>query len=98
MPQLGTILSSSLAGPQASGAQHTARVVAHPGAGSLSQVRVLSAQAGLTASPGGTLMHPTTHQIRLPVTMGAKGITQVSTPMGVAVDSSLVSWIILFFI
>ncbi|XP_046876511.1 nuclear factor related to kappa-B-binding protein isoform X1 [Hypomesus transpacificus] len=87
MPQLGTILSSSQAGPQASqpsAAQHTARVVAHPGgAGSLSQVRVVSAQAGLTASPGGTLVHPTTHQIRLPVSVGTKGITQavVSLPL-----------------
>ena len=91
MPQLGTILSSSQAGPQASqpsAAQHTARVVAHPGgAGSLSQVRVVSAQAGLTASPGGTLVHPTTHQIRLPVSVGTKGITQVSQSIEISVVS-----------
>ncbi|KAL0994040.1 hypothetical protein UPYG_G00117030 [Umbra pygmaea] len=83
MPQLGTLLSSSQCGPQVSQAavsQHSARVLGHQ-AGSLSQVRVVSAQAA--GGQQATLVHQTPHQIRVPVTMGTKGITQavVSLPL-----------------
>ncbi|KAK2879601.1 nuclear factor related to kappa-B-binding protein isoform X1 [Channa argus] len=89
LPQLGTILPTSQAAPPASqpvASQHTARIVSHLAAGSLPQVRVVSAQAGLGSSAGSqqaTLVHQTSHQIRLPVSMAAKGISQavVSMPL-----------------
>ncbi|KAJ7996689.1 hypothetical protein DPEC_G00239630 [Dallia pectoralis] len=79
MPQLGTLLSSSQIS-QAPSSQPPARVMGHQ-TGSLSQVRVVSAQTA--GSHQATLMHQTPHQIRVPVTMGTKGITQavVSLPL-----------------
>ncbi|CAB1333018.1 unnamed protein product [Coregonus sp. 'balchen'] len=73
MPQLGTLLSSSQSGPQVSQpatSQHTARIV-----------RVVSNQTA--GGQQATLVHQTPHQIRVPVTMGTKGITQavVSLPL-----------------
>ncbi|XP_023277341.1 nuclear factor related to kappa-B-binding protein [Seriola lalandi dorsalis] len=89
LPQLGTILPTSQAGPPASQpvtSQHAARIVSHLAAGSLPQVRVVSAQAGLGSSAGNqqaTLVHQTPHQIRMPVSVAAKGISQtvVSVPL-----------------
>uniref|UniRef100_A0A8C4F419 Nuclear factor related to kappaB binding protein n=1 Tax=Dicentrarchus labrax TaxID=13489 RepID=A0A8C4F419_DICLA len=84
LPQLGAILPSSQAGPPASQpvtSQHTARIVSHLAASSLPQVRVVSAQTGLCSSVGSqqaTLMHQTPHQIRMPVSVATKGISQVS--------------------
>uniref|UniRef100_A0A8C8EIP4 DEUBAD domain-containing protein n=1 Tax=Oncorhynchus tshawytscha TaxID=74940 RepID=A0A8C8EIP4_ONCTS len=83
MPQLGTLLSSSQSGPQVSQpatSQHTARVVGHQ-SGTLPQVRVVSSQTA--GGQHATLVHQTPHQIRVPVTMGTKGITQavVSLPL-----------------
>ncbi|KAM3601807.1 uncharacterized protein V6R79_019141 [Siganus canaliculatus] len=89
LPQLGTILPSSQAGPPVSQpvtSQHAARIVSHLAAGSLPQVRVVSSQSGL-GSPAGsqqaTLVHQTPHQIRMPVSVAAKGISQavVSVPL-----------------
>ncbi|XP_066567130.1 nuclear factor related to kappa-B-binding protein isoform X2 [Amia ocellicauda] len=97
MPQLGTLLSASQSGPQSSqagGPQPAARVMAHPGTGTLPQVRVVTAQPGLTTSSGGqqaTLVHQTQHQIRLPVTVAhTKGITQtvVTLPLRTQSGSS----------
>ncbi|XP_058483203.1 nuclear factor related to kappa-B-binding protein isoform X2 [Solea solea] len=87
LPQLGTILPSSQAAPAASHpltSQHTARIVSHLAAGS--QVRVVPAQAGLSSSAGTqqtTLVHQTPHQIRMPVSVATKGISQtvVSVPL-----------------
>ncbi|KAM3869489.1 nuclear factor related to kappa-B-binding protein [Diretmus argenteus] len=98
MPQLGTILPSSQAGPpatQPATSQHTARIVSHLSAGSLPQVRVVSAQPGLGASVGSqqaTLVHQTPHQIRVPVSVGTKGISQavVSLPLRSQATSSSV--------
>lgn len=89
LPQLGTILPTSQAGPPASQpvtSQHAARIVSHLAAGSLPQVRVVSAQPGLGASAGSqqaALVHQTPHQIRMPVSVAAKGISQavVSVPL-----------------
>uniref|UniRef100_A0A3Q1JDF9 DEUBAD domain-containing protein n=1 Tax=Anabas testudineus TaxID=64144 RepID=A0A3Q1JDF9_ANATE len=89
LPQLGTILPTSQAAPPASQpvtSQHTARIVSHLAAGSLPQVRVVSAQSGLVSSAGSqqaTLVHQTPHQIRMPVSVAAKGISQavVSVPL-----------------
>ncbi|CAJ1064009.1 nuclear factor related to kappa-B-binding protein [Xyrichtys novacula] len=89
LPQLGAILPSSQAAPPASQSvtsQHTARLVSHLAAGSLPQVRVVSAQPGLVSSAGNqqaTLVHQTPHQIRMPVSVAAKGISQavVSVPL-----------------
>uniref|UniRef100_UPI0037E86125 nuclear factor related to kappa-B-binding protein isoform X2 n=1 Tax=Semicossyphus pulcher TaxID=241346 RepID=UPI0037E86125 len=89
LPQLGAILPSSQAAPPASQpvtSQHTARLVSHLAAGSLPQVRVVSAQPGLVSSAGSqqaTLVHQTPHQIRMPVSVAAKGISQavVSLPL-----------------
>ncbi|CAL8267622.1 unnamed protein product [Merluccius merluccius] len=94
MPQLGSLLPSSQvvsAAPQPSSSstsshQHAARLVSHLAAGTLPQVRVVSAQPGLGASVGGpqaTLLHHTPHQIRVPVSMGTKGLSQtvVSLPL-----------------
>ncbi|KAF7670275.1 hypothetical protein LDENG_00299840 [Lucifuga dentata] len=89
LPQLGAILPTSQAGPPASQpgtSQHAARIVSHLAAGSLPQVRVVSAQPGLATSAGSqqaTLLHQTAHQIRVPVSVGAKGISQavVSVPL-----------------
>ncbi|XP_018547174.1 nuclear factor related to kappa-B-binding protein isoform X1 [Lates calcarifer] len=89
LPQLGTILPTSQAAPPASQtvtSQHAARIVSHLAAGSLPQVRVVSAQAGLGSSAGSqqaTLVHQTPHQIRMPVSVAAKGISQavVSVPL-----------------
>uniref|UniRef100_A0A8K9WVP2 Nuclear factor related to kappaB binding protein n=1 Tax=Oncorhynchus mykiss TaxID=8022 RepID=A0A8K9WVP2_ONCMY len=78
MPQLGTLLSSSQSGPQVSQpatSQHTARIVGHQ-SGTLPQVRVVSSQTA--GGQHATLVHQTPHQIRVPVTMGTKGITQVA--------------------
>uniref|UniRef100_A0A8C7LBJ7 Nuclear factor related to kappaB binding protein n=1 Tax=Oncorhynchus kisutch TaxID=8019 RepID=A0A8C7LBJ7_ONCKI len=82
MPQLGTLLSSSQSGPQVSQpatSQHTARVVGHQ-SGTLPQVRVVSSQTA--GGQHATLVHQTPHQIRVPVTMGTKGITQVQASRG----------------
>lgn len=85
MPQLGAILPSSQAGPpatQPATSQHAARIVSHLAAGSLPQVRVVSTQSGLGSSVGSqqaTLVHQTPHQIRVPVSVAAKGISQVTT-------------------
>ncbi|KAL6470040.1 hypothetical protein MHYP_G00211590 [Metynnis hypsauchen] len=84
MPQLGTLLSASQVAPQASqqaSVQPAARVVAHSAtAGSLPQVRVVTAQPGLPAASTGqaaTLVHQTPHHIRVPVTVAhTKGIAQ----------------------
>ncbi|KAI4813952.1 hypothetical protein KUCAC02_003170 [Chaenocephalus aceratus] len=89
LPQLGTILPSSQACPQVSHtvtSQHAARIVSHLAAGSLPQVRVVSAHSGLGPSAGGqqaTMLHHTPHQIRMPMSMTAKGISQtvVSLPL-----------------
>ncbi|XP_074528568.1 nuclear factor related to kappa-B-binding protein isoform X2 [Halichoeres trimaculatus] len=89
LPQLGAILPSSQAAPPPSQpvtSQHTARLVSHLAAGSLPQVRVVSAQPGLVSSAGSqqaTLVHQTPHQIRMPVSVAAKGISQavVSVPL-----------------
>uniref|UniRef100_A0A4W5R8B3 Nuclear factor related to kappaB binding protein n=1 Tax=Hucho hucho TaxID=62062 RepID=A0A4W5R8B3_9TELE len=83
IPQLGTLLSSSQSGPQVSQpatSQHSARVVGHQ-SGSLPQVRVVSAQTA--RGQQAMLVHQTPRQIRVPVTLGAKGITQtvVSLPL-----------------
>ncbi|KAL2094714.1 hypothetical protein ACEWY4_009433 [Coilia grayii] len=83
MPQLGTLLSTGPAGAQAPQAstQPGARVVGHPAASSLPQVRVVTAQPGLQASAGQhqtpTLVHSAPQHIRVPVSMAhSKGITQ----------------------
>ncbi|XP_051793184.1 nuclear factor related to kappa-B-binding protein [Acanthochromis polyacanthus] len=89
LPQLGTILPTSQACPPASQpvtSQHAARIVSHLATGSLPQVRVVSAQPGLGSSAGSqqaTLVHQTPHQIRMPVSVAAKGISQavVSVPL-----------------
>ncbi|KAK9536670.1 hypothetical protein VZT92_006434 [Zoarces viviparus] len=89
LPQLGTILPTSQACPPVSqpvASQHTARIVSHLAAGSLPQVRVVSAHPGLGSSAGSqqaTLVHQTPHQIRMPVSMAAKGLSQtvVSVPL-----------------
>lgn len=89
MPQLGSILPSSQAAPpatQPATPQHAARIVSHLAAGSLPQVRVVSSQSGLGSSVAGqqaTLVHQTPHQIRVPVSVAAKGISQavVSMPL-----------------
>ncbi|KAI3373152.1 hypothetical protein L3Q82_006478 [Scortum barcoo] len=89
LPQLGAILPTSQAAPPASQpvtSQHTARIVSHLAASSLPQVRVVSAQPGLGSSAGSqqaTLVHQTPHQIRMPVSVAAKGISQtvVSVPL-----------------
>ncbi|XP_028278120.1 nuclear factor related to kappa-B-binding protein [Parambassis ranga] len=89
LPQLGTVLPTSQACPSASQpvtSQHAARIVSHLAAGSLPQVRVVSAQSGVgsaTGSQQATLVHQTPHQIRMPVSVAAKGIPQavVSVPL-----------------
>ncbi|KAM9499382.1 nuclear factor related to kappa-B-binding protein-like isoform 1-T2 [Salvelinus alpinus] len=83
IPQLGTLLSSSQSGPQISQpatSQHSARVVGHQ-SGSPPQVRVVSAQTA--RGQQAMLVHQTPRQIRVPVTVGAKVITQtvVSLPL-----------------
>uniref|UniRef100_A0A8C9XKF2 Nuclear factor related to kappaB binding protein n=1 Tax=Sander lucioperca TaxID=283035 RepID=A0A8C9XKF2_SANLU len=83
LPQLGTILPTSQACPPVSQpvtSQHAARIVSHLATGSLPQVRVVSTQPGLGSSVGGqqaTLVHQTPHQIRMPVSMSAKSISQI---------------------
>ncbi|XP_017273657.1 nuclear factor related to kappa-B-binding protein isoform X1 [Kryptolebias marmoratus] len=89
LPQLGTILPTSQACPPASQpvtSQQAARIVSHLAAGSLPQVRVVSTQPGLgspATSQQATLVHQTPHQIRMPVSVAAKGISQavVSVPL-----------------
>ncbi|XP_019108637.1 nuclear factor related to kappa-B-binding protein isoform X2 [Larimichthys crocea] len=89
LPQLGAILPSSQAGPPASQpvtSQNAARIVSHLAAGSLPQVRVVSSHPGLSSLAGSqqaTLVHQTSHQIRMPVSVAAKGISQavVSVPL-----------------
>ncbi|XP_035035005.1 nuclear factor related to kappa-B-binding protein [Hippoglossus stenolepis] len=96
LPQLGTILPTTKAGPPVSQtvtSQHAARIVSHLAAGSLPQVRVVSTQAGLTSSAGSqqaTLVHQTPHQIRMPLSVTAKGISQtvVSLPLRTQSGSS----------
>ncbi|CDQ69943.1 unnamed protein product [Oncorhynchus mykiss] len=83
IPQLGTLLSSSQCGPQVSPSatsQHSAKVVGHQ-SGSPPQVRGASAQTA--RGQQAMLVHQTPRQIRVPVTVGAKGITQtvVSLPL-----------------
>jgi len=83
LPQLGTILPTSQACPPSSQpvtSQHAARIVSHLAAGTLPQVRVVSAQPGLGSSAAGqqaTLVHQSPHQIRMPVSVAAKSISQV---------------------
>uniref|UniRef100_A0A3P9Q3K1 Nuclear factor related to kappaB binding protein n=1 Tax=Poecilia reticulata TaxID=8081 RepID=A0A3P9Q3K1_POERE len=90
LPQLGTILPTSQACPPASQpvtSQQAARIVSHLAAGSLPQVRVVSTQPGglgpSAAAQQATLVHQTSHQIRMPVSVAAKGISQavVSVPL-----------------
>uniref|UniRef100_A0A3B3T9K8 Nuclear factor related to kappa-B-binding protein n=1 Tax=Paramormyrops kingsleyae TaxID=1676925 RepID=A0A3B3T9K8_9TELE len=95
IPQLGTLLSagqSAQQAPQAAGPQPAARVVAHPGPGSLSQVRVVTTQPTLSASAGSpqaTLVHPGQHQIRVPVTMThTKGLAQAVVTLPLRTTSS----------
>ncbi|XP_062868013.1 nuclear factor related to kappa-B-binding protein [Trichomycterus rosablanca] len=85
MPQLGTLLSAAQVTPQTSQqapVQPAARVVSHSvSAGSLPQVRVVTAQPGLSTASAGqaaTLIHhQTPHHIRLPVSVAhSKGIAQ----------------------
>ncbi|TKS83020.1 Nuclear factor related to kappa-B-binding protein DNA-binding protein R kappa-B [Collichthys lucidus] len=66
--------------------QNAARIVSHLAAGSLPQVRVVSSHPGLSSLAGSqqaTLVHQTSHQIRMPVSVAAKGISQavVSVPL-----------------
>lgn len=95
MPQLGSILPSSQAAPpatQPAASQHAARIVSHLAAGSLPQVRVVSSQSGLGSSVAGqqaTLVHQTPHQIRVPVSVAAKGLSQVT--------KEKLHWIFFFF-
>ncbi|XP_028322584.1 nuclear factor related to kappa-B-binding protein [Gouania willdenowi] len=85
LPQLGTILPTSQACPPVSQpvtSQHAAaRIVSHLTTGSLPQVRVVSTQAGL--GPSATLVHPSPQQIRMPVSVASKGLSQavVSVPL-----------------
>ncbi|XP_012710754.2 nuclear factor related to kappa-B-binding protein [Fundulus heteroclitus] len=89
LPQLGTILPTSQACPPATQpvtSQQAARIVSHLAAGSLPQVRVVSAQPGMgpsAAAQQATLVHQTSHQIRMPVSVAAKGLSQavVSVPL-----------------
>uniref|UniRef100_A0AAV2JAN5 Nuclear factor related to kappa-B-binding protein n=1 Tax=Knipowitschia caucasica TaxID=637954 RepID=A0AAV2JAN5_KNICA len=89
LPQLGTILPPNQASPptpQPVSSQHAARLVSQLAAGTLPQVRVVSAQSGLTAAPGvhqTNLIHQPTHQIRMPVSVAAKAISQavMSVPL-----------------
>ena len=83
MPQLGSLLPSSqvvsaAAQPPSSSSshQHAARLVSHLAAGALPQVRMVSAQPSV-GGPQATLLHQTAHQIRVPVSMGTKGLSQV---------------------
>ncbi|XP_057215692.1 nuclear factor related to kappa-B-binding protein isoform X2 [Triplophysa rosa] len=89
MPQLGSLLSASK--PQVSQhapAQPATRVVAHSAAaGSLPQVRVVTAQPGISTSSAAqpaTLVHQSPHHIRVPVSVAhGKSITQavVTVPL-----------------
>ncbi|XP_066502154.1 nuclear factor related to kappa-B-binding protein [Hoplias malabaricus] len=96
MPQLGTLLSAGQVAPQASqqaSVQPATRVVAHSApAGSLPQVRVVTAQAGLPAASAGqaaTLVHQTPHHIRVPVTMAhSKGIAQTVVTLPLRTQSA----------
>ncbi|XP_068188139.1 nuclear factor related to kappa-B-binding protein [Antennarius striatus] len=89
LPQLGAILPSSQPGPPVSQpvtSQHAARIMSHLAAGSLPQVRVVSSQSGLGSQAGSqqaTLVHQTPHQIRMPLSVAAKGISPavVSLPL-----------------
>nr|XP_061801781.1 nuclear factor related to kappa-B-binding protein-like [Nerophis lumbriciformis] len=89
LPQMGSILPASQASPATSqpvSSQHAARIVSHLSAGSIPQVRVVSAQPGLGSPPGSqqaALVHQNAHQIRMPVSVAAKGISQtvVSVPL-----------------
>ncbi|XP_077360742.1 nuclear factor related to kappa-B-binding protein [Festucalex cinctus] len=89
LPQLGSVLPASQAGPatsQAVTSQHAARIVSHLPAGSLPQVRVVSAQPGMGSPSGnqqGALVHQNPHQIRMPLSVATKGISQavVSVPL-----------------
>ncbi|XP_077597276.1 nuclear factor related to kappa-B-binding protein [Stigmatopora nigra] len=89
LPHLGSILPTSQASPttsQSVSSQHAARIVSHLAAGSIPQVRVVSAQSTLGSPSGGhqaALVNPNTHQIRMPVSVGTKGISQavVSVPL-----------------
>ena len=56
--------------------QHAARLVSHLGAGALPQVRMVSAQPAV-GGPQAALLHQTSHQIRVPVSLGTKGLSQV---------------------
>lgn len=85
MPQLSAILPSSQAGgsvSQPAASQHTAHIVSHLAASSLPQVRVVSAQPSLATPAGTQLVHQGPHQIRVPVSVAAKGLSQavVSLP------------------
>lgn len=87
LPQLGSVLPASQSGPAVSqpvNSQHAARIVSHLAAGSLPQVRVVSAQPGL-GTPSGSrqaaLVHQSPHQIRMPVSVATKSISQVKGEM-----------------
>ncbi|XP_049597761.1 nuclear factor related to kappa-B-binding protein [Syngnathus scovelli] len=89
LPQLGSILPTSQASPvtsQSLPSQHAARIVSHLQAGSLPQVRVVSTQpalGSLSGSQQAALVHQNPHQIRMPVSVATKGISQavVSMPL-----------------
>uniref|UniRef100_A0A8C5CD18 Nuclear factor related to kappaB binding protein n=1 Tax=Gadus morhua TaxID=8049 RepID=A0A8C5CD18_GADMO len=83
MPQLGSLLPSS----QAASAAHAARLVSHLGTGALPQVRMVSAQPAV-GGPQAALLHQTAHQIRVPVSLGTKGLSQVR-PLKTRVSVSL---------
>ncbi|XP_056449781.1 nuclear factor related to kappa-B-binding protein isoform X2 [Gadus chalcogrammus] len=100
MPQLGSLLPSSQAASAAaqqppsssslsSSHQHAARLVSHLGAGALPQVRMVSAQPAV-GGPQAALLHQTAHQIRVPVSLGTKGLSQtvVSLPLRSQAGSS----------
>ncbi|MGH0136845.1 UNVERIFIED_CONTAM: hypothetical protein FKN15_020360 [Acipenser sinensis] len=100
MPQLSSVLCTSQPSPlpphqqppHQAGMQPAARVVAHSVTSTLPQVRVVSAQAGLTTSPGGqqaSLVHQGHQQIRVPVTVAhSKGITQTVVTVPLRTQSS----------
>uniref|UniRef100_A0A3Q2QRE8 Nuclear factor related to kappa-B-binding protein n=1 Tax=Fundulus heteroclitus TaxID=8078 RepID=A0A3Q2QRE8_FUNHE len=88
LPQLGTILPTSQACPPATQpvtSQQAARIVSHLAAGSLPQVRVVSAQPGMgpsAAAQQATLVHQTSHQIRMPVSVAAVVSVPLRSPSG----------------
>ncbi|XP_058865759.1 nuclear factor related to kappa-B-binding protein [Acipenser ruthenus] len=100
MPQLSSVLCTSQPSPlpphqqppHQAGMQPAARVVAHSVTSTLPQVRVVTAQAGLTTSPGSqqaSLVHQGHQQIRVPVTVAhSKGITQTVVTLPLRTQSA----------